>query len=578
MNQPVHVTPGQRLGALKRAIADNGFARIMEAHSGLSGIIGERAQVVVDGETLEFDGLWESSLTDSATKGLPDASIIGNESRLHTIDEILHVTSKPMIVDGDTGGEIPQFEYFVQHLERKGVSAVIIEDKVFPKRNSLDAAASQALDDPVKFAGKITAGKRVALTEDFMIIARLESLIAGTGLADARHRAELYIDAGTDGIMIHSNRRDPDDLFEFVSGYDAMCERMGRRPLLVAVPTTYNQHSDRELASLGFDIIIHANQQLRSSHRAMNGVVQSILETGSSWQADELSTSTKEIFSLVGHDRITATDRERSEALRLPVIIPAAGRDEVFSEGPKSLIPVAGKPILEHQLESIRKAGLKRTVIVRGHEGGQFDAYATDENLSFSDNPRYLETHSLSSLMAAAEHMDQGFVVIVSDILFEHEILSRLVRSGKDIVLAIDNSYTYHKHYIDKKLDMVVSRKSFDSQLRSLRRESMTELVRIGKNIDTDLADYEFIGMAYFSEEGARALRTVYDKLLGASDGPFHEAASFAHADITDMLQELINRGYLVHSVEATKGWREIHSRQDIEVAEAEMAAMPQGV
>ena len=265
MTQPVHVTPGQRLGALKRAITSKGFARIMEAHSGLSGIIGEQAQAVVNGETLEFDGLWESSLTDSATKGLPDASIIGNESRLHTIDEILHVTTKPMIVDGDTGGEIPQFEYFVRHLERKGVSAVIIEDKVFPKRNSLDPTASQTLEDPAKFASKIAAGKEVALTDDFMIIARLESLIAGTGLQDTRRRAEHYIDAGTDGIMIHSNRRDPEDLFEFVSGYDTLCEKMGRRPLLVAVPTTYNQHSDRELVSLGFDIIIHANQQLRYS-------------------------------------------------------------------------------------------------------------------------------------------------------------------------------------------------------------------------------------------------------------------------------------------------------------------------
>jgi len=578
MTQPINVTPGQRLGALKRAISNNGFVRIMEAHSGLSGIIGERARVVVDGEALEFDGLWESSLTDSATKGLPDASIIGNESRLHTIDEILHVTTKPIIVDGDTGGEIPQFEYFVRHLERKGVSAVIIEDKVFPKRNSLDPTASQTLEDPAKFASKIVAGKEVALTDDFMIIARLESLIAGTGLEDARRRAEHYIDAGTDGIMIHSNRRDPEDLFEFVSGYDALCEKMGRRPLLVAVPTTYNQHLDRELVSLGFDIIIHANQQLRSSHKAMTGVVNSILETGSSFQADELSTSTKEIFSVVGHDRITATDRERSEALRLPVIIPAAGRDEVFSEGPKSLIQVAGKPILEHQIESIRKAGLKRAIIVRGHEGAQFDAYAGDENLLFSENPLYLETHSLQSLMRAAEHMDQGFAMVLSDILFDHELLSRLVRRDKDIVLAIDNSYTYHKHDIDKKLDMVVSRKSFDPQLRSLRQEPETELVRIGKNIDADLADYEFIGMACFSEEGARALRTVYEGCHEASRGPFHEAASFARADITDMLQELIDRGYPVHGLEVSKGWREIHSRQDVEVAEAEMAAMPQGV
>jgi phosphoenolpyruvate mutase len=578
MTQPVHVTPGQRLGALKRAITSKGFARIMEAHSGLSGIIGEQAQAVVNGETLEFDGLWESSLTDSATKGLPDASIIGNESRLHTIDEILHVTTKPMIVDGDTGGEIPQFEYFVRHLERKGVSAVIIEDKVFPKRNSLDPTASQTLEDPAKFASKIAAGKEVALTDDFMIIARLESLIAGTGLQDTRRRAEHYIDAGTDGIMIHSNRRDPEDLFEFVSGYDTLCEKMGRRPLLVAVPTTYNQHSDRELVSLGFDIIIHANQQLRSSHKAMAGVVSSILETGSSHQADELSTSTKEIFSLVGHDRITATDRERSTSLRLPLIIPAAGRDEVFPEGPKSLVSVAGKPILEHQLESIRKAGLKRTIIVRGHEGAQFDTYEEDQNLSFSENPAYEESFVLHSLMQASDQMDHGFAMVFSDILFDPDILSRLVRSGKDIVLGIDNSYAYHKHNIDKHLNMVVSRKSFDTQFRSLRQEPVTELIRVGKNIGSQRADFEFIGMAYLSQEGAKVVREVYEEYRLSTKGPFHEAVSFEKADVTDMFQELIDRGFPVHGLEVNKGWREIHTLQDVETAEAEMNMISLGV
>ena len=140
------VTPAERLLALRRALDSKGFVRIIEAHSGLSALIGEAAQATVNGEVKEFDGIWESSLTDSATKGLPDASIIGVESRLHTINEILHVTSKPLIVDGDTGGEVPQFEYLVNHLERLGVSAVIIEDKVFPKRNSLDPSASHELE------------------------------------------------------------------------------------------------------------------------------------------------------------------------------------------------------------------------------------------------------------------------------------------------------------------------------------------------------------------------------------------------------------------------------------------------
>ena len=309
------ITPGSRLRALRECIERKGFARIMESHSGLSGIIAETAQVRKGGEVIEFDGLWESSLTDSATKGLPDASIVGFDSRTHTIDEILNVTTKPIIVDGDTGGEPAQFEYLVRHLERLGVSGVIIEDKVFPKRNSLDGSASQKLEDPRVFAEKIKCGKEVTATEDFMIIARLESLIAGAGMDDALRRAELYVRSGTDGIMIHSSQSEPDEILVFAEAYSNLCRRLGRRPALVCVPTTYNTITDLELAARGFDIIIHANHLLRAAYKAMCQVALNILENGRSMEADPLCAPVPEIFSCVGFDRITEKDRQRSEYL-----------------------------------------------------------------------------------------------------------------------------------------------------------------------------------------------------------------------------------------------------------------------
>ena len=479
-----------------------------------------------------------------------------------------------MIVDGDTGGEVPQFRYLVSHLERLGVSAVIIEDKVFPKRNSLDASASQELEDPERFARKIQAGKRVTVTDDFLVIARLESLIAGTGLQDALQRAERYILAGVDGIMIHSNRREPEDLFEFAASYQRLCQRLGRRPLLVSVPTTYNHPPDEELVELGVNVIIHANHLLRASHKAMKEVAHLILETGSSFQADNRCSPVKEIFAVVGFDQITAEDEEQKPILRLPVIIPAAGKDAVFPEQPKSLITVAGRRILDHQLEAVRKAGLKKVVVIRGYGSEQFDRYADDGNLVFCENPRYEETHALYSLMQARPYMQHGFVMVFADILFDPDILSRLVRSGKDIVLGIDNSYTYHRHEVHKRLDLVVSKKSFDKKFRSLRRDPLVELVRIGKGIELDKADYEFIGMAYFSPEGARALCAVYDECLGRVKGPFHEAPSFQQAWVPDMLQELMSRGYPVYGLEVSKGWREIHTREDVDIAEAEMAEL----
>ena len=324
------VTPGERLGALRKCINTNGYARILETHSGLSGIIAENARVHKDGQVVEYDGLWESSLTDSGTKGLPDASIVGPDSRAHTIDEILNVTTKPIMVDGDTGGDTTQFEYLVKRLERLGVSAVVVEDKVYPKRNSLEASASQELEDPGVFAEKIEAGKAVALSDDFMIIARLESLIAGAGLRDAVERAERYIQAGADGIMIHSYKRSPDEVLAFAEIYEEICRRLGRRPVLVSVPTTYNSITDSELAAHGFNIIIHANHLLRAAYKAMVEAANTILASGSSAEADSLCAAVPEIFSCVGLDRISRRDRERSRAQRF------AGRAEDAAAVPQA--------------------------------------------------------------------------------------------------------------------------------------------------------------------------------------------------------------------------------------------------
>ena len=310
------IPPWGRLRSLKRCITQKGYARIMEAHSGLSGIIVQRARVEVEGEVIEYDGLWESSLTDSAIKGLPDASIVGNESRTHTIDEILNVTTKPILVDGDTGGEPAQFEYLVKELERMGVSGVIIEDKKYPKRNSLDHSSSQDLEDPEIFSQRIQAGREVAINDDFMVIARLESLIAGTGLEDALERAEQYILAGADGIMIHSRLNEPSEILAFAQAYQPLCRRLGRRPVLASVPTTYNTITDSELVSCGFNIIIHANHLLRAAYKAMNEAAYVILQSGRSLEADSICAPVSEVFASVGLDRISSRDRERAEALR----------------------------------------------------------------------------------------------------------------------------------------------------------------------------------------------------------------------------------------------------------------------
>ncbi|MCD6447613.1 MAG: phosphoenolpyruvate mutase, partial [Thermoplasmata archaeon] len=371
------ISPDKRIGLLKQLIEKKGFVRVIEAHNGLSAIIAQEMQITKNGDIIEFDAFWESSLTDSASKGMPDAEIVSYDSRLLTINEILNVTSKPMIVDGDTGGSPAQFEYFVRRLERLGVSAVVIEDKVFPKRNSLDATAKQIMENPLIFAQKIERGNEVKTNKDFMIIARIESLISGTGLEDAIKRAEIYIEAGADGILIHSKKDDPKDVLAFAKEYEKLCDRLGKRPYLVCIPTTYNLITDKELANNGFNIIIHANHLLRAAHKAMKKVTEAILLYDRNFEAEAYCSPVAEIFEDVGFIRIKEQDRKYMREQRLWVIIPAAGKDTFF-KCPKSLIKIHGKTILEYQLETIRKVGLRNVAVVKGYAKEMFNEYAFD--------------------------------------------------------------------------------------------------------------------------------------------------------------------------------------------------------
>ncbi len=568
MSLQSNITPEKRLKTLSRKIDNEDIVRIIEAHNGLSALIGERASVDQNGEAVEFDGFWESSLTDTAAKGMPDAEIVGYDSRSDTIDEILNVTTKPMIVDGDTGGSPAQFEYFVKRLERLGVSAVIIEDKTFPKRNSLDASADQSLEDPQKFAQKIQRGQDVKIHDEFMIIARIESLIAGIGLEDALERAETYINAGVDGIMIHSKEDDPSDILAFADEYESLCEDLGRRPPLVSVPTTYNLKTDTELSQAGFDVVIHANHLLRSAYRAMNDVAETILLNDRSLEADPKCAPVPVIFEEVGFEFIKQQDAKYST--KPSVVIPAAGKNPAFDETPKALLDVHGQTVLDHQLQTLRKAGLTDITVVRGFQADDYET--SDTPIQYVTNEQWNETGNLHSLLQAKDATEDSFVSVFSDIIFEPDIINRLEETDDDIVLVVDNSYRYHKSEVDKELDLVVSKETRSRQHRSLNRSEMLEVTEIGKELSKDVADYEFVGIAKFSNRGAEILETVYEDCLESIEGEFHEAESLEEAGLADLIQELIDRGYTVKAIEIHKGWLEIHDQEDLKTAREMLA------
>jgi len=289
------ITPSDRASKLRRLIELKTIVRVLEAHNGLSGLIVEKTRLVIGGETREFDAIWESSLTDSASKGKPDTEVVDFTSRVQTIEQILEVTTKPLIVDGDTGGPENHFVFMVKTLERLGVSAVIIEDKIFPKQNSLLEKVIQIQEKPEIFCRKIEAGKGAQITDDFMIIARVESLIAGKTVADALKRAKMYIDSGADGIMIHSKKKDPKEILEFCKRY----QKFKNRIPLVAVPTTYNSITEDELKSAGVSIVIYANHLLRSGYVAMKEVAKIILSKRRAEEAEASCFPVKSIFEIV---------------------------------------------------------------------------------------------------------------------------------------------------------------------------------------------------------------------------------------------------------------------------------------
>ncbi len=276
------VTTVTRQQRLRQLIQSRNIVKILEAHNALSGLIAENLVVKRNGEKVSFDGMWSSSLTDSTARGKPDIEAVDLTSRLNGVNDIFEVTTKPMIFDADTGGKIEHFEFTVKSLERTGVSAVVIEDKTGLKKNSLFGnEVAQTQDDIKSFCHKIRAGKAAQIKDDFMIIARIESLILEAGMDDALNRAFAYTQAGADGIMIHSRHKDPGEIIEFMNNFRAD----DKNTPVVVVPTSFNSVTVEEFVDIGVNVVIAANHMLRAAYPAMLNVAKSILENGRSLEA-----------------------------------------------------------------------------------------------------------------------------------------------------------------------------------------------------------------------------------------------------------------------------------------------------
>ena len=291
--------PQNRVSRLKRLINSKDIVRILESHNSLTGIMIDKINVIKNKKMFEFDGMWSSSLTDSATKGLPDNSSLSFSARISSLNDIMDVTTKPLVFDADNGGQIEHLSFLVRSLERSGVSAIIMEDKVGLKKNSLFKDQSDTKQDkPHLFAKKIKKICSSRRSQDFMVIARIESFIVGKGLKDALNRAEIYSKAGADAILIHSKEKTPAEIFLFASEF----KKSKNFIPLVSVPSTYSKVYEKDLIKNGFKLVIYANQLLRSAYPAMQNTAKTILKNRRAFEADKKIIPIKEIINLIKND------------------------------------------------------------------------------------------------------------------------------------------------------------------------------------------------------------------------------------------------------------------------------------
>jgi len=292
-------SPLNRVSRLKRLIGSKDIVRILESHNSLTGLLIEKINIIKNNKTIEFDGMWSSSLTDSATKGLPDNSSLSFSARISSINDLMDVTTKPLVFDADNGGQIEHLPYLIRSLERTGVSAIIMEDKIGLKKNSLFKNQSGTKQDkPNLFAKKIKKICDTRQSNDFMVIARIESFIVGKGLQDALKRADIYSKAGADAILIHSKEKTPAEIFSFAKEF-----RKSKNFIpLVSVPSTYSKVYEKELIKNGFKLVIYANQLLRAAYPAMENTAKTILKNRRAYEADKKIIPIKEIINLIKND------------------------------------------------------------------------------------------------------------------------------------------------------------------------------------------------------------------------------------------------------------------------------------
>jgi phosphoenolpyruvate phosphomutase len=543
------------MGDRRPLLGREGIVLAAGAHDALSAKLAEEAG---------FDAIWASGFGISAVQAVPDANILTLTETLEAVRRIVDAVAIPVIADCDNGyGNAINVMRTAAEFERAGAAGICIEDNEFPKRCSFYAGVRRDLVPAEEHARKVQAATTARRDDGFLVIARTEALIVGLGLEEALRRARAYADAGADAVLIHSKSRDFAELREFARRWDRLAP-------LVAVPTTYADVASTELAAAGFRMAIFANQALRAAIVAMRDTLRELRTTGRASSVDDRIASLEEVYALVGVPELKANEQRflfaGDEAPR--AVILAAGFEPqllpLIADRPKAMLEVKGRPILERQIEALRRCGVRDIVVVRGYRKERVDV----AGVRFVDNDRYAETGELHSLFGAEPELDRPFVLLYGDIIFDPAVLVKLLQTQADVAVVVDRAF--HDAYRagvalpPGPLDLVVTETPPNGR-RFVAPESGSRVVRIGPEVTPEEAHGEYIGMAMFSGHGAETLRRVHAELAAG------RAEGLERASVTHILQALVDRGHPVVAVDIHKGWMEIDSVDDYRRACAEI-------
>lgn len=537
--KPARTPDAAKTTRLKAMLKGPSLSFLMEAHNGLSAKIAEEAG---------FEGIWGSGLSISAALGVRDNNEASWTQVLEVVEFMADATTVPILLDGDTGyGNFNSARRLVMKLEQRGVAGVCMEDKIFPKTNSFLRSTAQPLADVEEFAGKIRAAKEAQRDDDFVVVARVEALIAGHGMEEALSRGEAYRKAGADAVLIHPRERHPDEILQFKKEW-------GDRLPLVIVPTKYYTTPTEVFREAGFKIVIWANHLMRSALTAMQGAAKQIFTAQTLIGVEEKVAPLAEVFRLQGESEL-----EQAEKAYLPKggpvargIVLAAGRGdelgELVKDRPKSMVPITGKPILEHILDAYRSANVRELIVVRGFAKSAVDV----QGATFVDNDAYASTGELASLACARGSLDGPCVVSYGDVLFKKYVLDELLETEGDFVVAVDSMPAESKtERSARKADWAAcsephSRKTL---LTSVLLKEMTN------DAKAPGVTGEWTGLLKLSADGAKAVREILGTL---------SERELATASVPDLLRRLVKESREVRVVYTRGGWLDVDTLSDV--------------